>query len=1238
MLKLARILVALAALVTSAPAFAQKTYVNEELASESTRLEAQVRKEGSALSGRPLDQLRRDGAAALSRSNGAVAAANFAAALAQTPTDPSLWMSYARAKLAIAAKDADNAYVPRGQAITAAYTAFQRASGRTDEAAALALLGETFGVRENWRDALNAYRASLERADTPAVRATYETLRGKYGFRILSYKIDNDLAAPRACFQFSENLAHGRVDFAPFVVVGGAANAAITAEDQQLCVEGLKHGERYHVVLRKGLPSAVGEDLLAAADYDFYVRDRGAQVRFTGKSLVLPRVGQEGIPVVTVNTETVGVMILRFGDRSLLGTIRSDDFLNPVTPTRLKQIADADGAKVWSGTLAVKQDRNQDVVTAFPVLDAVGKLEPGVYVMAAKAGGPLTIKPDDDDYDPLATQWFIVSDLGLTAFSGSDGVHVLVRSLATATPIDGVELRLIAKNNDVLGTQKTPADGHVRFAPGLSRGTGGLAPGLVVAEVNGDYGFLDLAQTPFDLTDRGVKGRAAPAALDALIFAERGVYRSGETAYLTAQLRDAKGVAVVSLPLTLVVKRPDGVEYKRVSVEDQGAGGRAYALALLPGAATGTWRVQAYADPKGTAIGETTFLVDDYVPERLDMVLKAEATTVRTGATVNVASDVRFLYGAPGAGLDISGDVALQVAEEPSFAALKGYSTGIEDEKFETAKADIEAHATTDAQGHALTAVALPDADTPHLLEAVITLRAAEAGGRALERSITLPVAPKAGVLAVKKNFGEDLSEGALASFDVVAVNSDGTRAARRGVSWSLYRVTNDYQWFRIDGRFTFERIKATRRIADGRIDLTSSDPAKIAATVGFGRHRLDIRAEGSDMPVSITFDVGWSGTATADTPDLLDVTLDRQAYAAGDEMKLRINARSAGRATLAIVSDSVRVVRQIDVAAGDNTLALPVSADWGSGAYAVVLSHRPLDRAANRMPGRALGLAWFAIDQATHTLDVAIGGADKIRPRGTVELPIAVKGLGAGEEAFVTVAGVDVGILNLTHYDPPNPSDFFFGQRELSTEIRDLYGLLIDGMQGARGAIRSGGDAAPALAGAKPTQAPLALYSGVVKVGADGIARVSFPIPAFNGTMRVMATAWSKTKVGAASRDIIIRDPVVLQATLPRFLALGDQSRIHLDINNVEGAAGTYLVDVDLRGPLLASASGLRQSVQLAVAGRASLTIPVTASGTGTATIALRMTGPGLDATQDYTLSVPAGNVGSVSPHRAAA
>ncbi len=109
-----------------------------------------------------------------------------------------------------------------------------------------------------------------------------------------------------------------KTDFAPYVAVAGAADAAISAEDQQICVEGVKHGERYAIVLREGLPSAVGETLLKSADYEVYVRDRSPQAHFAGKAYVLPRQGQLGAPLTTVNTDKVSIDVYRIGDRNLL--------------------------------------------------------------------------------------------------------------------------------------------------------------------------------------------------------------------------------------------------------------------------------------------------------------------------------------------------------------------------------------------------------------------------------------------------------------------------------------------------------------------------------------------------------------------------------------------------------------------------------------------------------------------------------------------------------------------------------------------------------------------------------------------------------------------------------------------------------------------------------------------------------------------------------------------------------
>ncbi len=1207
-----------------------KPFAREDMASDAVRLTEALRVStasiGAEVKDKTPDQLRKAAAAAVAGGDFAGAEKLAGAAITAAPKDPVNWLAYAN--VAIKADDgkADDRYDLVTHGATAAYAAYLRSTTPDTQAQALAVLSDLLARHENWRPALDALKASLDRRDAIDVRKTYEAMRADHGFRILDYKVDNESTSPRVCFNFSEQLAR-KTDFSPYVAVSGSSNTAISNEDQQICVEGLKHGERYAIVLRQGLPSAVGESLLKSADYEIYVRDRSPQAHFAGQAYVLPRQGQQGAPLVTVNTSKVSIDVYRVGDRNLLATVNRDDFLKPIDSSRADEIASQDGAKIWSGTMDVASALNEDVVTDFPVLDAVGKLEPGVYVITARPwkGSATPGDSDSGETTQLAAQWMVVSDLGLTAISGADGVHALVELLGSAAPIPGVALKLVARNNEVLAVKTTDADGRVDFDPGLARGKGGSAPGLLVATLGDDYGFLSLAQNAFDLTDRGVAGRDPPGALDAFLYTERGVYRSGETVFLTALLRDSKGVARTGLPLTLVVKRPDGIEYKRATLPDGGLGGRAYAIPLLSGSAAGKWSIEAYADPKGDSIGRVEFLLEDYIPERLDFTLRPAKQIIDPGEPVELSLDARFLYGAPASGLDVTGAIRLEAVDGAALAGHPGYVGGLADDDFTTVESQFTDKVQTDAKGHADLSVDLPEGSSTRPLEAKLIVDVAEPGGRTVERTVTLPVGAKTVAIGVKQDFDASLSAGDVATFEAIALSPDGERVARMGAEWSIYQVTNDYQWFNADGRWSYEPVKSSKRIASGAIDIGADAPAKISARVGWGAHRLDVKTlDGEET--SVTFDVGWSGTASADTPDNAVVTLDKTNYAPGEEAKLRIASAFAGKATVALIGDHVERFIDVDLAAGDNVVPFPVGGDWGPGAYAVALTHRPLDVAARRMPGRAIGVAWFAIDRDAHKLDIAFDAPQLVRPRQSMTVPVKVAGVAPGEEAFVTVSAVDVGILNLTGFKTPDPGGYFFGQRKLPVEVRDLWGMLIDGMQGAAGAIHAGGDNSGGLEGNLPTQQPLALFSGVVKLDSEGKASVSFDLPAFNGSARLTAVAWSKGKVGSAEADVTVRDAVVVAATLPRFLNVGDRSEMHVDIDNVEGEDSDYTLDLDLHGALTADADALRRTVRLNARQRQSVSMPIAAAGVGTADLALRLTGPKTDLTQQFQLGLASG------------
>jgi uncharacterized protein YfaS (alpha-2-macroglobulin family) len=1203
---------------------AEKAFTRDDLADQAIRLEAQIRIDSGVINKTPAT-LRTDIDAALKRNDVRKALQFLGQTATLAPADSANWLRLARTILQVRPADNPERISIYEQASTAAYIAYQRAANAAEEADALAVLGSVLSERKLWRPALDALRLSLDLKEVAEVRGRYEKLRDDHGFRLMDYSVDSDAASPRACFQFSEELPK-RADFTPFVALAGADTPALTSEDKQLCVEGLKHGERYTINLRAGLPSTVKETLPKSAEFNIYVRDRKPFVRFTTRAYVLPRTGQRGIPLVSVNTPAVAVNIFRIGDRNLINSVLGSDFQRSLSTYELSDLGDEKGVKVWSGEVATAQTLNADVVTAFPVDQAVGEMQPGIYVMTAAAKGPGSV--GDDDSSSLATQWFIVSDMGLAAYSGNDGIHVFINSLASTEPVTGVEARLVSRSNEILATRKTDSAGHVLFEAGLARGEGGLSPALLsVSGDKGDYAFLSLKSNAFDLSDRGVSGRPVPAGLDAFVYAERGVYRSGETVYLTALLRDGTGNAATGAPLTLVVERPDGVEFRRAVVADQGAGGRSLTLPLNSAVPTGTWRVRAFTDPKALAVGETTFMVEDYVPDRIEFSLNSKAKQVSSQVPAELEVDGRFLYGAPASGLSLEGDLLVApAAERPGYA---GYRFGVADEETSSnERTPLENLPDADANGRATFNVSLPKPpSSTHPQEAQIFVRMVEAGGRAVERKIVLPVAPADNMIGVKPLFADrSVAEGDPANFDVVVVAPDGTSLARGGLRYELLKLESRYQWYRQGSSWDFEPVKSTRRVADGDLAVAADKPARIRVSPQPGRYRLDVKAAGNDGPLtSVQFDVGWYSDGSADTPDLLETSIDKPDYKSGDTMTVSVNARTAGKLTVNVVGGRLLTTRSVDVKEGTSKVDIPVGKDWGTGAYVVATLRRPLDASAQRMPGRAIGLKWFGIDKAERTLKVDLAPPALVRPGTMLKLPVKIGGLSPGEDAKVVVAAVDVGILNLTNYKPPAPDDYYLGQRRMTSEIRDLYGQLIDGMQGTRGQIRTGGDSAGAeLQGSPPTQKPLALYSGIVTVGPDGTAEIAFEMPEFAGTARVMAVAWTSTKVGRANIDVTVRDPVVLTATLPRFLLNGDRGTMNLDLDNVEGAAGDYVVTVTPSGPVKLT-SNPATTLRLAAKQRSSTSLALEASGgAGQAQMDVEIRGPdGLTLARHYALDV---------------
>src|SRR5258708_572445 len=218
--------------------------------------------------------------------------------------------------------------------------------------------------------------------------------------------------------------------------------------------------------------------------------------------------------------------------------------------------------------------------------------------------------------------------------------------------------------------------------------------------------------------------------------------------------------------------------------------------------------------------------------------------------------------------------------------------------------------------------------------EAQIFIRMAEAGGRAVERKLTLPVAPAAAMIGVKPLFGDkSVAEGDKAAFDVAYVAPDGKPLAREGLRYELLKIESRYQWYRQNSSWDFEPVKSTTRVADGDLSIAADKPSRITLSPQPGRYRLDVKSTEADGPLtSVQFDVGWDSDGSADTPDLLGTSIVKPQYQSGDTMGGSVNARTTRKLTVNVLCDRLLTTQTTDIKEGTAPVKIPVGEASGTG------------------------------------------------------------------------------------------------------------------------------------------------------------------------------------------------------------------------------------------------------------------------------------------------------------------
>ena len=957
----------------------------------------------------------------------------------------------------------------------------------------------------------------------------------------------------------------------------------------------------YRIALAEGVAAAAGGTLGAAHECTVKSEAMPEAFYFASKGVVLPAGQNGGLPVVTVNTPEVDVQFLRVNADAL------PTFLEQVggRPDQRRADDDSDGegnydggwidpARKLKGTVSgyvldelrgkatsvyasrfVTDTRpNRRNVSYLPVEKIKELQEPGIYVA-------VMTQPGRFGWDHQVT-YFYVTDIGLHVRRHTGQLDVFTTSLKTGESIKGVELTLLDDHGKSLGQATSSDDGHAALTAQLDKAR------TVVARRGKEMSVIALRDPALDLSEYDVAGH--PSRNQKLfVYAGRDLYRPGEQFTVSVLARDADGKPLpaapggTATPITLVLKKPDGesVSTQIVRPGTQGAAYYQHALSLPASAPTGRWLLEARLDPAAKRPDAAwSFQVEEFLPERMKLDLKAPEQVLTGGGELAIQVEGNYLYGAPAAGNTLQASATTERQRLALPQSWPGFIFGDVADDTARQREDI-GESTLDEAGKASVSVPLQFAErsSPMKLRAVFSLL--ESGGRPVVRSVERSWWPADTLVGVRPLFERDVTqERGLAGFELVHVNTAGKLVPAKGLQVRLVREDRQWYWRYDDQRGWHSGYNEAEELVDARsLDINARTTVSLPVT--YGRYRLEVLAPTTQQTARYRFYAGWNAQDADDMgnrPDRVGMKLEGAPYKPGDKARVTLTPPHDGEALVTVEGDRVLYQKRVKVRASGTTLEIPVDPAWNRhDLYVAAVVFRPGSEGDRITPARALGLAHLPLAREARQYKLAISAPAKTVPEKTVPVTVKLtdakgqplKGM-AGQQTVVTLSAVDVGILNITRYATPNPSDFFFGKHRYDADLLDIYGKLIEKMDGNTARQRFGGDAGKRDTQSLPRKVRLVdLFSGPVALNDAGEATIPLNLPDFNGTLRLMAVASTPDSYASVDAEMVVAAPLVAELAMPRFISPGDSATIALDVTNLSGEAQEVTVRVDSGAPL---------------------------------------------------------------------
>ncbi len=965
-----------------------------------------------------------------------------------------------------------------------------------------------------------------------------------------------------------------------------------------------KTGKTYDLEVSPGISSQF--DFLTKEQQQFSVRFDHAdpQVKFFKDGYILPSTNQGKLIFETINLKRVRVDVVKVEEKDFGLFIMSDSLDSQKNRHAMFNtffIQDT-GFPLVSKTLDIDPEGNSWLQSELDLKDLIETESNGIYLISLSFTKTDMIFPEDgaDQAKKYNGRYFqsravykpiVLSDIGLTLKKAGKNRLIYVNDIKTGDVLSGVTLELWGKSKSwgsfdkKLMTLVTDANGVASFdekqltvlQKDRYYSKSFVSDFFVKAIYKDKTSYLSVNSKWNDSTfDTG--GVDVAKGISAFIYSDRGVYRPGSTIYLSVISRDSGKPIPNKLPIDLKFYNPKNQLVYETTNQKGVDGFYSFDIPTKHDDLTGTWQAKLII---GSRVFTKAVKIETIVPYKLKINTVLEHSSLnleQQTTTANIES--RYLIGKPADGHDVS--VKLQLLNSPkTFKTFQNYIFTNQTKELSPIDETLFV-GKLNQSGRVDVPFTISDiVDAPSSIEGKLTTVVNEKGGRPVRQVTSFTYDPYMQYVGIEKltsKYGY-FSVNSSVSMGVVLLSKEGNLQKKQTLRYRIYQ-NKTYWWWefqrRSENKLSYKQDNTTTLIKEGEI-VTDSKPVFLTFSPEFaGVYFVEILAPGKQSHVaSQFFNVSnWGDNVSGGDNGAISVRSEKSSYAVGEKATIEFPA-PPGSKVLVSIEKGDNVLETFWYAmpknAAEGRVVFPVTKEMVPNVYASISVIQPHQQTINDLPVRLFGITSIHVNDPTTVDKPSITLPKMLEPLKDFSVEIQSQ---YQDQSQFTIAIVDEGLLDITDFKTPDPSSLFFAKQRLGVTTYDTFGHIIGANKGDIYKTFSigGADALvrrQEIASKIQRFKPLELFKGPFKTDKNGYAKVSFKMPQYVGSVRVMVIGAKGNRYASSEKVVKVNSPLMVVSSMPRILKTNDEFDVTISVVSGESTPQLVALNLDIDGPL---------------------------------------------------------------------